>query len=125
VHQTTTWKFQLNPETSAEYLMMLRSRAAKMSMTALQQQHDLDFARLIGILSGEDDVRTTFIGSALSRAQLDFGISKDSFWDRLMAVKFNDYQINFETPGLQDFVAEVPKEAAAPLRPGSELKRWY
>jgi hypothetical protein len=84
-----------------------------------------DFARLIGILSGDAEVRTALIDSALSRsrAQLDARISRDSFWDRLVAAKFNDYQNNFEIPGLQDLVAEVTTDAAVQFRCGAELKR--
>ena len=82
---------------------------------------------MLRILSGDADLRTTPIDSALSRsrAQLYIGVPRDSFGDRLVAVNFSDYQLIFEIPGMQDFAAKFPTDAAGQLRSGAELKRWY
>lgn len=85
------------------------------------------FARLVLILSQNNDVRKALLdsGKERTRAQLDQHIPRDAFWSSVVALSFNDSNVTVSLlfgDELKDVSSVyVPRVQ----RTGKELKRQY
>lgn len=86
-----------------------------------------EFARLIILLSSNNELRTALLnsGNELTRDQLDRRVSRDEFWTTVVAPVFNDASatVDYEFPDELSIINAMNLSTVS--RTGTELKRHY
>jgi hypothetical protein len=89
-----------------------------------------EFARTVGLLTGNEAVRAALLRSGLdlTRSELDKGVGRDDFWNAEMEPMFNDKRLDVSAPCAVDALVMSRVDAnSTPLdhRPAELLRRKF